>query len=126
MGNYFCSDTGLGDMVASYVVHDVERALRNIRKYEAQDYTGGKTNILLVDYYETGDKRNGELEIFVVQYVMRNGGSNGIEESNACPYHVDKMCAGSLECGKKNYRNQKKYVCCKETIVPFGWTTDLC
>ena len=47
--NYFCC--GLGDIVASYVVHDEERALGHIRTFESQSYTGGTVNTLMVDYY---------------------------------------------------------------------------
>ena len=48
--NYFITVLG-GDMVASYVVHDVERALGHIRNFEKQSYSGGKINTILVDYY---------------------------------------------------------------------------
>ncbi len=44
----------------------------------------------------------------------------------ACGTTEDDECVGNLECGKKDYWNENKYVCCEETFVPFGWTTDLC
>jgi len=65
--NYFNSHTGLGDMVASKYVHDHDRALRNIKKYQEQRYTEGKINVLLVDYYEQGD-------VFKIQETMRMRG----------------------------------------------------
>jgi hypothetical protein len=44
-----------------------------------------------------------------------------------CPSTVDCECGlNGLECGKRNYWDQETYVCCKKTIVPDGWTTDLC
>ena len=49
--NYFITGIG-GDMVASYVVHDVELALGHIRNFEKQSYAGGKINTIMVDYCE--------------------------------------------------------------------------
>jgi len=57
---------------------------------------------------------------------MRNGGS--LEEGDSCPQTIDQMCQGSLECGKRTGgdADESNYVCCKDTYVPFGWTTDVC
>jgi len=123
--NYFSSLTGTGDMVASYVVHDVGRALGNIREFERQDYTGGRVNTLMVDYYRQGDSAKGQYEIFMVQDVMRKAGSNGFELGQECKYTWDDLCKGDLECGKTS-KWDDTYICCEDTIVPFGWTTDLC
>jgi len=72
-----------------------------------------------VDYYEFGD-------IFAFQHIMRNGGS--LEEGDSCPQTIDRMCQGSLECGKRtgDGADESNYICCKDTWVPFGWTTDVC
>lgn len=65
--NYFCCD-GLGNMMKSHRVHEKSVVKRNIGLYKNEDYTGGKINILNVDYYEVRD-----YAIFDVQTDMRKG-----------------------------------------------------
>jgi hypothetical protein len=48
------------------------------------------------------------------------------EKGESCGTTEDLECVGNLECGKKDYWNEDKYICCEETFVPLGWTTDLC
>jgi len=54
-----------GDMVASKRANNYGRALRHINEYKKQSYTGGKINVLMVDYYEMGD-------VFKIQNKMRS------------------------------------------------------
>lgn len=54
--NYFCSFVGgTGDPVASAHVNNKDRILSNVETIKGLDYTGGKVNIIQVDYYEKGD-----------------------------------------------------------------------
>ena len=121
--NYFQSPPSMQGAAA---LHNIELTLSNIERFESQSYFGGIVNTIMVDYYETGLQRsNGLRALQIVQYVMRNAGSERFKECQKCPYTYDAMCAGSLECGKKSYHDET-YVCCKKTIVPLGWITDLC
>jgi len=65
--NYFCCD-GSGNMIKSHRVHEKSVVKSNIGLYKSEDYTGGKINILMVDYYEVRD-----YGIFDVQTDMRKG-----------------------------------------------------
>ena len=47
------------------------------------------------------------------------------QEGDRCPSTIDAGCAGSLECGKHS-KSDSTYICCKDSYVPFGWTTDVC
>jgi len=105
--NYFCC--GSGDMMASHEVHNTGRALKNIKKYESKPYFG-RVNALMVDYYRTGFKKKGVYEIFIVQYVMRHGGSSGLNPGALCPYTVDAMCR-DRGCGKRS-KDDPTYICC--------------
>jgi hypothetical protein len=81
--------------------------------------------MLTIVNYREGNSAKGEYEIFIVQDVMRKAGSSGFNEGQECEFTWDALCEGGLECGKRSNTNET-YVCCKETFVPFGWTTDLC
>ena len=47
-------------------------------------------------------------------------------EGDRCPTTEDDECASALQWGKKDYFNENIYLCCKDTFVPIGWTSDLC
>jgi len=63
--NNFCSPIGAGNMVASNFVNNYNKALRNIKLYKQQSYAAGKINMLMVDYYETG-------QVFQIEQAMRS------------------------------------------------------
>ncbi len=49
----------------------------------------------------------------------------GLQRGEECPSinHVD--CFGNLKCGKRS-KDDETYICCDQTYVPSGWTTDVC
>lgn len=53
--NHFCTTfPGLGSMLSSAIVNTKDRILYNARRYIKQWYSGGKVNIITLDYYEAG------------------------------------------------------------------------
>jgi hypothetical protein len=47
-------------------------------------------------------------------------------EGDLCPSTVDCECGlNGMACGKRSFYDDT-YVCCKDSFVPVGWTTDLC
>ena len=124
--NMFCSLTGIGNIIASWIVNDVERALGNIKQFQNTEYADGTINVVMVDYYDVGDE-----SIMKVQNVMRNADANGLVEGQSCiGYGVesDGQCAGSFQCGKRSLKDEHEndYICCDGTYAPTGGKSNVC
>jgi len=63
--NNFHTLLGAGNMLLSIDANNYKKALRHIKSYKQQTYADGKINMLMVDYYETG-------QVFKIQQTMRS------------------------------------------------------
>lgn len=68
MMNHFCTGAG-GSMVASAIANKKSRILYDARIFKKQPYAKDTINIIMVDYYETGD-------VFGAQNSIRSGDFN--------------------------------------------------
>jgi len=88
MMNHFCGTyPGFGSMVSSGIVNKKSRILYNARIFKKQGYAKNKINIIMIDYYDTGD-------VFGAQNSIRRGDFN-----SGC-WNDGKLCGIGSTCFK--------------------------
>lgn len=85
--NNFCTAAGGGNLAVSSSVNRADRILYNVRRLSKESYTGGKVNIIFIDYYDVGSP-------FDAQKSLREGDAN-----NGC-WGDSRLCGVGTTCWK--------------------------
>lgn len=125
MMNHFCGTwPGAGSMVSSAIVNTKSRMLYDARIFKKQYYAMGKINIMVIDYYDTGD-------VFAAQRAIRRGDFNSGCWSNGKLCGIGSTCYKC--CSKHEYWYKKAMTACgrepcwrKNKVCGQGTTCNAC
>jgi len=106
MMNHFCGTwPGAGSMVSSAIVNTKSRMLYDARIFKKQYYAKDNINIIMIDYYDTGN-------VFDAQRSIRSGDYNSGCWSNGALCGIGSTCFEC--CNKHEYWHSKAFTACGE------------
>jgi len=113
MMNHFCGTyPGAGSMVSSAIVNSKSRMLYDARIFKKKDYAKGGINVMVIDYYDTGN-------VFDAQRAIRSGDFNSGCKSNGSLCGIGSTCFNC--CNKHEYWYGKAMTACgKEPCLGDG------
>jgi len=125
MMNHFCGSwPGLGSMISSAIANGPDRILYDVRIFKKQDYAKDNINILMIDYYETGN-------VMEAQEKIRSGNFYSGCWGNGSLCGIGSTCFSC--CDKHDYWYSKAMTACGEepcwgdgTICGVGTTCNAC
>jgi len=103
MMNHFCGTAGTGSMVSSAIVNKKSRMLYDARTFKKQDYAKDTINVIMIDYYDTGN-------VFDAQRAIRNGDFNSGCRSDGSLCGIGSTCFEC--CNKHEYWYSKALTAC--------------
>jgi len=125
MMNHFCGTyPGAGSMLSSAIANGPDRILYDVRIFKKQDYAKDNINIMMIDYYDTGN-------VWEAQEKIRSGDFNSDCWGDGQLCGIGSTCFSC--CNKKEYWYSKAMTACGEepcwgdgTICGSGTTCNAC